>query len=156
MTHFQSFDNLDDMYAEMNRRTEEGNAHLHDKQRSLTWGSHWVRFIHQMQPAMFAIFGRVWTREEVAASEDPEVVEQTAANLGRGYMFGTAYSTIEPDGELGDTHRYNAWPISEALFEAAREARWDIGSIGQHEAMQELGEVLAEWMVHERTNGADL
>lgn len=42
----------------------------------------------------------------------------------RGYLFGEAWSAPFPEGELGDTHVANAWPITREAFEEGRAAGW--------------------------------
>lgn len=62
-----------------------------------------------------------WTevRDEAVYS-----IASSAERRLRGYLFGEAYSAPFPEGELGDTHVANAWPISEAAFEEARATGW--------------------------------
>jgi hypothetical protein len=111
---------------------------LSPEQRSVTWGSCWIRFWKDL-----AIFGRVLTRQELLDSEsegidkitDPAERDQalseaayTIASLNQaeedGYVYGWCHSTIEA-GEPGSTHRANLWPISDALFEHAAQNGWD-------------------------------
>jgi len=133
MTHFESFDSIDEMFAYMAKAEAQGNSSLTDEQRSLTWGSHWFRPLDD-----FVIFGYCFTREEAleretAASPQEEIdagwpehaIEEMAERLERGYLFGEAWSKPFPQGELGDTHRASAWPITAEQFETARVAGWD-------------------------------
>lgn len=134
---FMEFDNVDEMFVWMRARTIDANAHLADAQREVTWGSYWMRLF---DPPI-VIFGKVSTEAEMVADEtkvkpgeDPAEVlaeaEWTIARLREnheaGYMFGMAYSLIEPEGEWGDTHRANLWPISEKLFLDAKACGWDM------------------------------
>lgn len=131
------FDSIDDALRFMGRATGRANRSLTPEQRSLTWGSYWVRF----HAGELMIFGYVQTPDEVEAAErgcyGDTLAEEEAAELrwamksvherhGRGYLFGRCYSVVEPDGELGDTHRASAWPITAETFEAARVAGWDV------------------------------
>jgi hypothetical protein len=125
---FQQFDSLDEMFAFMAEAERQANERVTEEQEQVSWGSYWIR-----TDQGFPIFGHVFTRPELIASEihaggEPEEAEQTARHydgmLERGYLFGWAYSYIEPDGELGSTHRSTVRPITEQEFEAARERGW--------------------------------
>lgn len=59
-----------------------------------------------------------------ALSEAVYSIRATAESRVRGYLFGEAWSAPFPEGELGDTHVANAWPISREAFEEARAAGW--------------------------------
>lgn len=130
MEGVQEFDSFEEALEYMARATDEANTKLADEQKSVTWGSYWVRFVpdHQLM-----IFGHVFTRDEFTQAERDAGATQEELdyslqhyeeNLARGYVFGRAYSVWEPRGELGDTHRYNLWPISQANFEEARLFQW--------------------------------
>lgn len=155
MTEIIGFDNLDDMYGEIKRRTSEGNAHLSDQQQALTFGSTWCQFAFHLDPRL-VIFGRVFTVEELRAQitaeegSDAEAaahVRQVKSVLEDGYMYGNGFSYWEPSGELGDTHRYNAWPIGEALYHAAQEVggRIDDLPVEHKVALQVAYEQWLEW-----------
>lgn len=152
--HFQSFDNLDDMFAAMAKATEEANSALSDTQRAITYGSCWVRFAVDLG---IIIFGKVATLEEITESErlsgsdDAELAAtllMLQENHMRGYMFGTAYSIWEPQGELGDTHRANMWPITEPQFEMARAVDWNPAYIeGRNGWLHEAYEDFRAWAI---------
>jgi hypothetical protein len=151
----------------MQRDTERANAHLALQQAALTWGSYWVRFSSDAPP----VFGYVPTLAEVEAAEvramptpsDPEhareqgieveyTMEQVRESHERGFLYGRAYSTWCPDGEHGSTHRSSAWPISESLFDAARESGWLIKDLPP-EARQEIREALLGYYEHQTDKG---
>lgn len=134
---FMDFGSLDEAFDFMTRQTEIANASLTPEQRSLTWGSCWFRPYEGI-----VIFGHVYTAEEfeqkerhsyhrggpLDAEEEAEFAyakERVLDAHERGYLFGEAFSVWEPTGELGDTHRASAWPITERQFESARTAGWD-------------------------------
>lgn len=139
------FDSTDEVLAFL-RRTREANertmALLSDEQKSIKWGSCWVRFWNGV-----TIFSRVMTVEELLAEEargigdieDPaehqaavDEVAYTVATIGEayenGYRYGWCHSTIEP-GEPGSTHLANVWPISDACFAHAAENEWDLAKM---------------------------
>ena len=135
--YVRSFNSMEEMFDFMARATESANAHLADEQKALTWGSYWFRPFDD-----FVIFGYVFTQEEFEARErwsyhrGGALDEEEEAEFGfskahvldaheRGYLFGEAFSVSEPSGELGDTHRANAWPITAEQFEAAKAAHWN-------------------------------
>lgn len=136
MSGFKSFGSMEEMFDYMAQATEVANANLSDEQRALTWGSYWFRPYEGI-----VIFGWVFPQDELERQErasyghtplDPEeeaefayAMEHTRENHERGYLFGKAYSVWEPSGELGDTHRASAWPITAEQFTAAQEAGWD-------------------------------
>lgn len=141
---FRSFDSLDDAWEFMRKGEDFGNRNLHPKQQAITWGDHWVRFYDIKE--RFIIFGYVYTMAEVEEAEGkdipdiPDPVEQQLArdevaytmdtvinSHGRGLLWGWAHSKHFTD--LGSTHRFHMWPISEGLFEAAKAAGWDVDQI---------------------------
>lgn len=91
------------------------------EQRSLTWGSYFLRAMPELG---YYIFGRVFTVEEIAADEEPIVVTGKQRSHERGYRYGIYHSVVEPDGEIGDTHMALLWPITEEDFNKAKEAGW--------------------------------
>lgn len=76
---------------------------------------------------------------------------QTRDSHERGYLFGRAYSAIEPDGELGSTHRANAWPISPECFDALRRASYHPHrlSLAAPALAAELESAYKAWAHHE-------
>ena len=44
----------------------------------------------------------------------------------RGYMYGKAYSVVEPDGEWGSTHRVSMQKVSKQTFDRMRELGWTL------------------------------
>lgn len=128
--HVQSFDSWEEAQAAMRKAEEAANASLVEEQRRITWGDYWCRPVPDL--GIF-VFGQVMPlelvmQEEMAAGSDPEELAYTEASLRekheRGYMFGNAYSVMEPRGELGDTHRANMWPITEEEFEEVKQHGW--------------------------------
>ncbi len=138
MTYFQEFDSIEEALDFMGKAEAAGNASLHPVQRMVTYGDYWIRFWIVGENELVLICGYVETLPELAESEaahydltkPEEKAEYEYAMEGirrrheRGYMFGKAYSIIEPTGEWGDTHLANLWPITKDLFEALREAGW--------------------------------
>ena len=41
-----------------------------------------------------------------------------------GFRFGRAYSVVEPEGELGDTHVCDMVPITEEEFNQSKGLHW--------------------------------
>lgn len=140
----EGFDNPDDALAriqEIREDYERSVALLDEKQRSITWGSYWVRFYQDL-----VIFGYVMTLDEVRASEvgdvsditDPVALEAIQAEVEytlrtieathtAGYMYGWCNSSVAE--EIGSTHQAQMWPIDRAVYEHAREHRWDVDKI---------------------------
>lgn len=152
-----TFDSFEDALDSMARATAHANERLADAQRAVTYGDHWVRF---WTPPI-VIYGYVQTLDEIEAAEracaTPEeplmageiehLMRRTHELHDDGYMRGIAYSTIEPDGEYGDTHRANLWPIDRATFNAARAARWDSAELDDR-TKQTLAIIFGRWRQH--------
>jgi hypothetical protein len=151
---FREFDSLEEMRDWMRRQTAAANERTSDRQKAITFGDHWMRFIPQHQ---LVVFGRVEPLEDLAGVEDPPTIDHIRENLGRGYLFGRAYSTWEPDGEWGDTHTYNVWPCTPELFEAAQEAGWDITRLEPVFGMQvnTAYREYREWILAQPSEGMD-
>ena len=160
---FVAFDSVEDAFEYMRKGEEFGNRNLHPKQAAITWGDHWVRFYDVANRLI--IFGRVDTEEENYTSEakgidqitDSEerriAMDEVAESMRviwnshqRGLMWGWAYSKGEHD--LGSTHRFNMWPISEHLYTVAKEAQWDVDAITEPEARRELEQAYQEYRAH--------
>ena len=99
-------------------------------QRSLTFDSCWVQF-HNI-PQQHFVFGRIHTLDEVIAAERASgaskgealaTARETENDLEVGIMYGDAFDYMNPDGELGTTHKANAWPIDKSVYLAAEEAK---------------------------------
>lgn len=126
-----------DIFAEMARQEEAANQRTTDAQRMIgTEGHHWwVRIDHP-----FLIFGHVPLISDTIAKERsyyPQVMEDEdqqeydsiVAGMHerwrRGYRFGRAFSIVEPEGELGDTHVSEMIEITADEFDAARRSGFD-------------------------------
>lgn len=162
--HIRSFASFDQAIEYMQINEQEANAHLAPEQAALTWGSHFASFIPRDR---LVIFGYCMTLDEATADEadamrrtgdDPDSQEEAAQELEytrgmlagahlRGYLFGRAWSVVEPAGELGSTHRGNAWPISADLFHAAEAAGWEVARMTA-DAVQELDAVYQAMRAH--------
>lgn len=141
---FMEFESMDQAFAWMADQTERANAVLTEEQRQITYGDCWIRFWTPSLNDIIVIFGKVMTREEVHESEHRgavapfDIAEADATTQRvfeqheRGYLFGWAYSVIEPLGEPGDTHRAHVWPIGTDLFEAVKAVGWDIHHADLH------------------------
>lgn len=130
-----------DIFAEMARQEDLANQRVTDAQRMIgTEGHHW--WYRTDMP--FLIMGHVPTLTETMAAErtyygDPlegeeaEEWEDQRRSLqerwDRGYRYGRAYSEVEPDGELGDTHISCMVECTEADFDAARRCHFQLGNL---------------------------
>lgn len=135
---FRTYASLEEMATAMQKATERANRDLASAQREVTWGSHWVRFYldkDTIKDGPLVIFGRVLTEVEMVHDEDDETIAFMRAQHDRGYMFSRSYSVLVPEGELGDTHRANLWPCSQALFLMAQKAGWN------HRELPQVGSI---------------
>lgn len=149
------FDDFESMAKWMDDRTNEANIGLAPEQQQVTYGDTWARFDHI--DSIGLVCGRIFTKAEWLASEIAEGAPEEEANYSlakveqaheRGYMNSIAYSVLEPDGEYGDIHRANLWPIDEDLFHACAEARWKIENLDMG-AKINLSIAFEQWRHHE-------
>jgi hypothetical protein len=141
-------------YKEVREATDSANRHLHDLQRAVAWGDCWARFFDVVGNVV--IFGTVMPESDAVAVENksgatPRELRDFVSSLHdrheRGYLWGRCHSIAMPMGELGSTHRAYVWPVSERLYDEAREAQWrikDLSAIG----MIELSEAYREYREH--------
>lgn len=118
---FKSFDSMEEMLEFMAEAEDAANQMLLDEQRGISYGDYWCRPVPEQ--GIF-VFGRVMTEEEAYDGEDKESIAMLRDSYSRGYRFGTAYSILGPDGELGSTHVANMWPITEEDFNNMAANRW--------------------------------
>lgn len=160
--HVQSFTSIEEVFEALQAGERHANANLAPEQAALTYGQHWVRFYDI--PDKILIFSKVDTVEEFAEAErqaairaeEPMTVGELAYAINalrerheRGYLYGTCYSKITPEGELGDTHRGHVWPISPGLFNLARAARWDVDAMTS-DGKYAISDAFMAWGTHER------
>jgi hypothetical protein len=116
--------------AELAQRMAGG---LPDEQEGISYGSYALRLVPTGDKPL-VIFGRVAPLKEFAVSElehgaDLDELVFTLTRLRdlheRGYRYGTWYSTVCPDGEVGDAHVTTLWPITEADYQHALNNRWE-------------------------------
>ena len=156
----RTFDNIEEALEAMRTATDQANSTLHPIQRAVTYGDYWVRFFDLENRIL--IWGFIEPMESVLADEaalaedgddgpsQQEVREHVQGNHDRGYMYGKAYSVIEPEGEWGDTHRAHMWPISEELFMAAKGVDWRMDDL-DYLARQGLEQAYEGWRAHQLT-----
>lgn len=127
MNNIQSFSSTEEMVEWLAANRARAKTEIGETQAAVTYGDHWCRFYEGL-----TIYGRVSPREELnqqsrdnGVSEDEITYEdEDLAARHPETVFGLCYSTIEPTGEWGFTHRSVLWPISVELFDAARGAGW--------------------------------
>jgi hypothetical protein len=139
MAEFIPFDSFEQAQDYMRRAEEAANANLQEGQIALRDDVEHERYWMQFTDYGFIVYGHCWSKalltEKTKASyakepsEDDYSDDEIASSLearSRGYMFGEAWSAPYPEGELGSTHVSQIVPISEAMFNAARDARWNL------------------------------
>lgn len=137
--HYE-YGSVAEAYAHMRLMEEQANERVVEEQRQITWGSHFLRVLYT---SPVVIFGHVWPEDDIllgeqragASLEEAETTLRTLrASHERGYRFGRCYSIVEPEGELGDTHISDCWPITEEEFLQAQNFRWETRKIlAQHD-----------------------
>lgn len=110
------------LQARSQRRYDEAPAH----KRAITWGDYFVRdWVDPYSGEALRIYGRVETVAELAADEDPAVVDALIAQHAQGFRYGRHYSTREPSGEWGSTHVADlTQAITATEFAAAKKKGW--------------------------------
>lgn len=147
---------LEGMIATLRAATEVANQTLATEQKQIGYGSYWARFYNIKD--RLVIFGYVDTLDEMEASEralgakadEAEYIRHdTNRRHNDGYMYGTCYSRITPEGELGFTHRADIWPIGKDLFETYQAAGWDVDHDSlAWETKVELSAAYAQYATH--------
>jgi len=130
MTFFREFDSMEEMQRFLAEQTRLANESLSEEQKAITYGDYWVRTDYE-----FLIFGYINTLDELDESSrrlgaDEEEIAYERAMIAdahaRGYMYGKAYSVVEPDGEWGSTHRVSMQKVSKQTFDRMRELGWTL------------------------------
>lgn len=139
MSHIMSFDSFDDAMNFMADAEEAANDRATDEQKAIAYGDNWVR-LYADAGQILAIFGEIPTPDELEADErrlgadDDEIAYERATladSYKRGYRFGTAYSVLEPNGEMGSTHVSEMRTLTNEQFEEARRYGWDLYAMVQ-------------------------
>lgn len=139
MAEFIPFDSFEQAQAFMQRAEDAANASLQQGQIDLRDDLAHERYWMQPTEYGFIVYGHCFSeaklRETTKAAyakepdEDDYSEDEIASSLDarkRGYMFGKAWSSGYPEGELGSTHVSQVIPISEEMFNCAREAGWNL------------------------------
>lgn len=127
---FKGFDSTEEMFAYITEGVKQAKSRATDEQNAITYGDYWMRYWPEGD---LYIFGYIIPPDELYASSAYEGVskkeiewEKQAAeeNYQNGFRFGRAYSVVEPDGELGDTHVSDMSKITKEEFEFAKSYHW--------------------------------
>lgn len=151
MTEHQITD-LDAFFERMRRGQEYDQEHRAEPQKTLTWGSKWIRFMpdHGLggtPDTTLVVFGDVTTREQMVEDElregsPEEEIEYLIAHRDRqminGFLASMCYSVVLIGGEMGTVHQAWVWPISDATFEAAKVVEWDANQLPEEAAAEVL------------------
>jgi len=143
-TYFTQYDNLEEALEDMGKAEDAANRRLFPEQRAMIGCQDDQYFINiAVNIQKLFIVGEAWSSETANKNELECYAKDEHGNLSdegeaefhhscamlrssrrRGYIFGRAFSVIEPRGELGSTHVANMWPISKAAFEEAKNQNW--------------------------------
>jgi hypothetical protein len=144
MSFMHGYKDIDEMFAHMAAAEKTAMERVLPEQRAMIDSSQEQWFLNlSVNPEELAIFGEAWSLRRARKEELESYHVQSVDELGeedrhafhssckmmadsrrRGYIFGRAYSEIEPRGELGSTHVADMWPLTEAAFNEAREQDW--------------------------------
>jgi hypothetical protein len=163
----RTYDSFDEMLADQRQAEEAANSRVIPLQETITFGDYVINLssIAESGP----VYGRLQTEEESAAlhreyyerrpddlAEDgyatvEEAIagawEPIAEQRTRGYIWGTWFSPMFPEGELGSAHISVCIPISKEVYDDAREHD---GSVSEDHA----AEVEAIWKEANRQHQA--
>lgn len=134
------FDSPEEMLTYMAERDQavvDAMPDLLEPQLGIGWGCYAIRMHPVSEDEMLAIFGYIFTEEEVSRQEieagagiaDGElgyIMERLRESHDRGYRFGTWASVVLPQGEYGDAHLMTLWPITEADYLSAQNNGWEM------------------------------
>lgn len=138
MSFTMEFPSVEAARAAAEEAMRQANANLHDEQRALTWGSHWIRFVDLKR--RHVVFGRVY-EERVALSVEIEAgCTEAEADMAldvirrrqeENWLFGRSFDRFSPGHEevVGgglEVHRFDVWPIEERLYQHALSADGDV------------------------------
>ena len=132
MSSVRFYDTDEEMFADMSRAQIAADLAIRPIQERIGKGDHWMRSYDG-----FLIFGYIWTEADSIESarkggwlsDYKEEAEMMDESFIRGYRFGRAWSTVCPEGELGDTHISTMIPITREQFEEAKALRWHAPAI---------------------------
>jgi hypothetical protein len=120
MSHVQGFDSMDEMQAAMAASEDRANAGLLPGQIRLrddvTHTRHWAQVVPDWD---LIVYGAT---PPIASFVEPGF--DIEDNRERGYLTGIAFSSVEPDGESGDTHVSQVVPIDVETFDLAHDSGW--------------------------------
>jgi hypothetical protein len=104
---FRSYDNIEDALADIEgERIEADKAELDWQWELLREGTYAMRVVHGL--LIFTEIEKEYTHPDM-----------------KGFVFGTHYSEVCPNGEKGDSHRSTFWmQITKEMFESARDTDW--------------------------------
>lgn len=126
----RQFGSIEELFASLDADRKFAAENRHPMQSAVTFGSRAV----STADAEVLIFGWVYTEAEFLAAEMNAGADEEEARSGwrrimaaeaEGMVFGTWYSVVEPEGEIGSQNKISLWPILPGTFDAVRAARWD-------------------------------
>jgi len=132
------FDNMEAFFEWQRQQDEKADRQMHDRQRSITFGSKAIRF-YFTGGQLLVIFGDVYSEQVMrekeigAGSSIDEWLYTWTMSQERdraGYCYGWWSSII--DEEPGSAHKINLWPINDEFYEYAKECRWDWYAFDSH------------------------
>lgn len=150
MSDPQTFDNIDEAFAYMYERERKANENLRPRQRSIGFDQYVIRDMGD-----FMIFGHILPKAERDQGEDPETILQLDETRARGYHYGIHYSVHCPEGEYGDVHAANVWPITKEDFETAKSFGWSVERwiVEDNDSIRFLVDRIRTEMSEENSNG---
>lgn len=112
---FIDFKNWEDMQDRARKAEAMANKTVTDKQREVVYGSYWIK----ATDSGVIEYGCVIPQQSAEGMQTAESVRALRDMYARGYRYSHAYSSLNPQGEYGDTHLAMLWPITKEEFENA-------------------------------------
>lgn len=132
----RTYSNLEDLFEDLQRSAEAVEA---QGGIPVKVGDYVVRVVDPGDGHPLPIYGHLtdpmdYWRDRAVETMDEETRQEyeyerrsTEESVRRGYYFGTWYSVMCPDGEMGDAHVSTLnMVISREQFDAARAAGWAV------------------------------
>jgi hypothetical protein len=161
-----SFTDFEEMQEYMAERSAAAFAAMTAHQRDLLDGRefYWFRYYPEFGEG-FTIWGHRESLEQIAARYEAKAAECVAKNdaegaaewrdsivsdrasLADGYVFGEAFSEVEPDGELGSTHAAVMIGVPAEWYAIAASCNWSLRqmALSGEPGMIAAGHIIDAW-----------
>jgi hypothetical protein len=156
--HITGHESLDEMFDEMERAEQVANSLTTPRQKrhlaaAFENPTRWFRVADDLLIVgeTTPVAAQAAREVECGATDLDYEYARFAEQHARGYIYGTAYSVIVPDGELGSTHVSQVVWCDPDVFDVLKQYGWSLAQF-RNEAPEEQRVALAMTM---QANAAD-